>query len=169
MGKSLEQILAEVHDGDTVGVTLVTNQDSGVVGYATGGLLYRARPAGAVLNSRGGVTLHAPTLSSTSSEPLGVYFNDRRLDIDPAAPEGSFGHSPRQPFSANATDRLGMSISIGTGTHVMHLTFLTWGGGVAHLPMEPRGNVLVGIGPPLGDSSNAVYVVSFGGLSRPPH
>ncbi len=168
MGKSLEQILVAVRDGDMVGVTLVTNQDAGIVGYATGSLLYHAGLGGIASMKVGGGGFHPPSLSTAASAPLTFYFNDRRLDIDPASPAGSFGHSPRQPFSANAVDKLGVSVSIGAGAHVMNLTFISWGGGVAHVSMEPRGNVLVGTGPPLGDSHDAIYVVSFGGILRPP-
>lgn len=168
MGKNLDQILAEVGDGDSVHVTLVTNQDNGIAGYAVGSLIYHAGSGSAIFTLTGGSSFRPPRLSTTGGEPLTFYFSDRMLDIDPPAPVGSFGHSPRQPFSANATDKLGVSVSLGFGPHIMNFTFHSWGGAIANVSMESRGNLLVGLGPPLGNSPNAVYVMSFTGVSRPP-
>jgi len=167
MGKNLDQILAEIADGDHVNVTLVTNQDNGIVGYAVGSLIYHAGSGGVIFSPTGGIPFRPPRLSTTGGEPLTFHFSDRNLDIDPPSPP--FGHSPRQPFSVNATDKLGISISLLTNPHIVKFTFHSWGGGVASISMEPRGNLLVGLGPPLGDSPDAVYVISFTGVIRPPH
>jgi hypothetical protein len=138
-------------------------------GYAVGSLLYPAGSGVVIFNPAGGNAFRPPRLSTTGGTPLTFFFSDRKLDIDPPPPPGSFGHSPRQPFSANATDQLGVSISVGVGSRIAKLTFHRWGGGVATIAMEARWNLLVGSGPPLGDSPDAVYVIAFTGVSRPPH
>lgn len=161
MGKNLDQILAEVGDGDMVHVTLVTNQDNGIAGYAVGSLIYH--PPGSAPFFR------PPRLSTTGGEPLKFYFSDRMLDIDPPAAPGLLGHSPRQPFSANAIDQLGISVSWRFGPYIVKFTFHSWGGGTVSVAMESQGNMLVGLGPPLGNSPDAVYVLSFTGVSKLPH
>jgi len=161
MGKNLDQILAEVGDGDSVGVTIVTNQDNGIASYAVGSLIYHP-------GSLTGPFFRPPRLSTTGGEPLNFYFSDRMLDIDPPASPGGFGHSPRQPFSANAIDKLGVSVSLHSGPRVVKFTFHSWDGGTVSVAMESQGNLLVGLGPPLGNSPHAVYLVSFTGVSRPP-
>ena len=167
MGKNLEQILTELGDGDTVGVTLATNQDNGIVGYAIGNLLYHAGSNFHLVKLGPGNA--PPSLSTAQGAPLDFYFSDRHLDIDPPSPPGTFGHSKRQPFSANARDKLAMSINLGVGARIVNLTFITWNNATAHVAMQPSGNVLVGVGTSLGESREAVYVLSFNGISKPPH
>lgn len=164
MGKSLDQILAEVSEGDKVGVSIVTNQDNGTATYAVGDLIYH--PASMI-----GPFMRPARLSTTGGEPLKYFFSDRMLDIDPPPPPGNFGNSPRQPFSANSTDKLGVSISLHfLGNRVVKFTLHSWGNATFSVPTEPRGNLLVGIGPPIGNASDhAVYVVAFTGITRPPH
>jgi hypothetical protein len=163
MGKSLDQILSEVSEGDTVGITLVTNQDNGIASYATGSLTYH--PA-----SFTGPFFRPARLSTTGGEPLKYYFSDRMLDIDPPDPPGGFGHSPRQPFSANATDKLGVSVSSGLGPRIIKFTLHSWDNATFSVSLESRGNLLVGVGPPIGNGTDhAVYVVSFNGVFHPPH
>lgn len=157
MGKSLDEITNGLPEGRRVGITIVTNQDTNsIVGYATGELVYH--PATLVL---GTPFLRPARLSTTGGDPLKFYFSDRRIAIDPTQPEGRFGLDLRQPFSANATDMLGVSVSLGIGPRTMKLTFLSWGGGTFSVVTEARGNLLVGLGPSLGNSSSAVYVASF--------
>ena len=163
MGKSLKQILGEVGDGDRVGITLVTNQDSGVVSYATGDVTFHA-------GSLVGPIFRPARLSTTGGTALKYYFSDRTLDIDPPPAPGEFGHSPRQPFSANAVDELGFSISLMLAPRVVKFTLHSWGNATFSVPMEERGNLLVGTGPPIGHGSDdAVYVVGFTGVFHPPH
>jgi hypothetical protein len=173
MGKNFDQVLAEaeqIGSGARVGVAVVTNQDNGIVSYATGDLsYYPARLIGPILRSH--------RLSTTGGAPLKYYFSDRMLDIDPPNPPGSFGHSPRQPFSANATDELGLSVSKGgglipgvSGSLVAKFTLHSWGNATFSVPVEGMGNLLVGVGPPIGNATDhALYVISFTGVFRPPH
>lgn len=121
---NLDQILAAAAKGDKVNVALATNQDNGIVGYAEGSLIFHAGSGVVIFNPVSGKISRPPRLSTTGGEPLLFYFSDRRLGIDPPAPAGSFGHSPRQPFSANATDKLGISISLSTGIHIAAFTYI---------------------------------------------
>jgi hypothetical protein len=171
MGKNFDQILAEarqIGSGARVGVTIVTNQDDGIASYATGDLSYYP---GSLI----GPIRRPERLSTTGSEPLKYYLSDRMLDIDPPDPPGSFPHSPRQPFSANATDKLGVSVSRGVlipglGSPVVKFTLHSWGNATFSVPLESRGNLLVGVGAPIGNvTDHAVYVISFTGVFRPPH
>lgn len=170
MGKNLDQILVEarqVGDGARVGVTVVTNQDNGIASYATGDLIYH--PSALI-----GPILRLERLSTTGGEPLKYYFSDRMLNIDPPGPPGTFPPSPRQPFSANAIDKLGVSVSRGSsfggGSPVIKFTLHSWGNATFSVSMEPRGNLLVGSGPPVGGATDhAIYVVAFTGVFHPPH
>src|SRR5689334_3218107 len=163
MGKNLEQILAEARDGALVGVTVVTNQDNGIASYGSGSLIYH--PASLV-----GPFFRPARLSTTGGEPLKYYFSDRMLDIDPPSPPGTFGHSPRQPFSAKAVDKLGVSVSSIFGSPSVKFTLHSWGNATFTVPMGPQGNLLVGIGPPVGNLTNhAIYMISFTSVVNPPH
>lgn len=167
MGKNLEQIFAEASDGAQVSVTIVTNQDNGVASYASGNLTHHARIVNLGVNNP---FIRPARLSTTGGEPLKYFFSDRLLDIDPPPDPGSFGNSPRQPFSANATDKLGVSISRNSfGPPVVKFTLHSWGNVTFSVSMEARGNLLVGVGPPIGgQSDHAVYVIAFTGVFRPP-
>ena len=55
MGQSLDQILAQVSDGDTVNVTMVSNQDNGIASYAVGGLVFHKATGGIIF---GGPRFH---------------------------------------------------------------------------------------------------------------
>ncbi len=111
MGQSLDQILAQVSDRDTVNVAMVSNQDNGIVSYAIGGLIFHKATGGIIF---GGPPFRPARLESDASEPFQMFFSDRKLNIDPA---GTFGDAPRQPFNANATEKLGVSIFLGTSSH----------------------------------------------------
>jgi len=170
MGKNFDQLLKELRElGDraTVHVTLVTNQDNQIVSYATGSLVYHHHHLQAE-----GLPLDVETLASDPNEPLRYLFSDRLLDIDPPPLPGSFGHTPRQPFSANAADKLGMSfagiISIRTNPVTIQLTLLSWGNATFTVELAPIGNLLYGTGEAVGTLTNsAAYVVSFDGPFPP--
>jgi hypothetical protein len=163
MGRSLDQILTEVGDGDTVNVTLVSNQDNGIASYAVGGLVFHKATGGLLVN---GPPFRPARLESNPSLPFQMFFSDRKLNIDPPPAQGQFGGSPRQPFDANATEKLGMSISLGNGSHEMQLAVF---GSKSLVHLTPTGDLLVGLGPSMGNSSAGVFVVSFLGITRPPH
>jgi hypothetical protein len=165
MGKNLNQILAEAGDGYRIGVTVATNQDDGpagpIVGYAAGLLVYHAPSSH--------ITPHPfpGRLATAPGAPLVFYFSDRVTTID--RPTSSVGGTT-QPFRADATDHLGLSLSISVSVpHTASFTFIDWGGGVFNFHLEDRENLLIGTGPSLGISNNAIYVLSFTGPIAPPH
>jgi|SRR5437763_8320649 len=158
MGKSLDDIVRDLPDGRKVGVTIATNQDNGIVGYAVGDLIYHPEAVFA-----GSPFMRPARLSTTGGDPLNFYFSDRRIALDPTL-GGTLGPALRQPFSANSIDKLGVSVSFGIGPRTIRLTFLSWGGGTFSVVTESRGNLLVGLGPSLGNSPQAVYVASFSEL-----
>ena len=164
MGKNINQILAEAGDGNHIGVTMATNQDDGpagpIVGYATGLLVYHA-PSRLI-------TPHPfpGRLATAPDAPLVFYFSDRVTTIN--RPAFGFGGTI-QPFRADASDHLGLSLSISVSVpHTASFTFVDWGGGVFNFPLEDRENLLIGTGPSLGISNNALYVLSFTGPIVPP-
>jgi hypothetical protein len=161
MGQSLDQILAQVADGDTVNAVIVSNQDNGIASYAIGGLAFHKATGGVIL---GGPPFRPARLES--STPFNMFFSDRMLNIDPPPAPGTFGGGPRQPFNANATEKLGVSISLGAGAHVMQLAVF---GSKSLVTLSPMGDLLVGLGPSLGHSAPGVFVVAFVGISHPPH
>jgi hypothetical protein len=159
MGQSLDQILAEVRDGDTLNVTMVSNQDNGIASYAVGGLVFHTATGG----------LHGTPFRPArleSSQPFQMFFSDRKLNIDPPPAPGTFGVTPRQPFDANATEQMDMSISLGTGTHEMELGVF---GSRSAVTLSPIGDLLAGLGPSLGNSAAGAFVLSFNGIFRQPH
>jgi hypothetical protein len=146
-----------------VEVRVVTNQDDGLASYAEGALGFKQ---GATLPQSGAGSL-ASSLKST--QPLLQYFNFRRLVIDPPGPGPIIGEG-RQPFDANRTDKLGLEVrnTFDPGEPVdVHLTFDSWplpnGRPNAHIvKMQRLGNLLVGLGPPLGSGTdNAGYMIEF--------
>jgi hypothetical protein len=167
MGKSLDQVFAEAVDGAQIGITIVTNQDDGIASYATGQLIHHARIANLSVDNP---FIRPARLSTTGGDPLQYFFSDRRLDIDQPGPAGSFGHTPRQPFSANAIDKLGVSITRNSfGPPVVRFTLHSWGNVTFSVSMESRGNLLVGVGPAIGgQTDHAIYAVAFTGIFRPP-
>ena len=163
MGQSIDEIVAQVHDGDTVNVVMVSNQDDGIATYTVGGLVFRKATGGLIL---GGPRFIPARLESSPGQPLQMFFGDRMLNIDPPPPAGGFGGAPRQPFNANATEKVGMSISLG-GTHVMQLQVF---GSKSLVTLSTMGDLLVGLGPSMGPSGAAgVFVVAFLGIIHPPH
>ena len=152
MTQTLDQMLAGAINGDIVNVAMVSNQDNGIASYAEGGLVFHPATGGVVL---GGPRFHPARLESTATEPLEMFFSDRKI------PPGT-----KQPFNANATEKLGMSISLGAGAHVMRLEVF---GSKSFVTLNPMGDLLVGLGPSLGHSAAGVFVVTFLGILRRPH
>lgn len=142
-------------------VTFVMHQDNQLVTYATGNLDYHRHPVDV-----GGFNIVEEKLASSPDQPLQYFFSDRMLDIDPPPPPGLFGHLPRQPFSANAAEKLGMSFggfkSISTNPATVHFTALSEGNTAFTVEFAPLGNLLYGT---LADST--VYTVSFDGPFPP--
>jgi hypothetical protein len=166
MGNSLEKIFANVREGVSLGVSIVTNQDNLVVSYAQGTLNYHPPlTTSKSLGKKGSPPqswVIPARLSTTGGQPLKIFFSDRRLDIDPPpqpTPPDSFGNvaHPRQPFSANDFDEIGFSISQNhVSPPVAKFTLLSWDNATFTVALESRGNILTGVGP-----GGAVYVIAF--------
>jgi hypothetical protein len=163
MGMNLEDVLTQAKNGSAVHITIVSNQDNGIASYAVGDLIFHPATGGQVV---GGPQLRPAHMESAT--PLKMFFSDRMLSIDPPPAPGSFGVSPRQPFSANATEALGVSVAPGFGDHQTIRVSITVFGNSVTFDMERRGNLFVGVGPPLGPSPEAVYVLAFTGIVNPP-
>jgi hypothetical protein len=165
--RNLEDVLNQAKvDGSLVHITIVSNQDNGLASYAVGDLIFHPATGGEVLDRAGAPRRNPRPAHMESATPLRMFFSDRRLDIDPPSPP--LGHDPRQPFSANATEALGVSVAPGFGDHQTIRVSITVFGNSSTFNMERRGNLYVGVGPPLGPSPEAVYVLAFTGIAIPP-
>jgi hypothetical protein len=152
MGQSLDQILSQIANGDSVNVTIVSNQDNGIASYAVGSLIFQ----------EGNVLHNVPASLYTQSPPFQMYFSDRIGDLEPPPPPASFG-LPGQPFDAYETENLGVSIlRYATGHVEMQLAVF---GTKSSVTLSPMGDLLVGLGPSLGHSAAGVFVVAFTGIN----
>lgn len=160
---TLEQVLAKAKDGSPVQITLVSNQNNGIASYAEGSLIFHPQT--------GGTGIPGPPLRPAhmeSASPAKMYFSDRRLAIDPV-PVGGFGVIPRQPFNANATEPLSVAISVGLSDHKTISVSIKVFGNTAKFTMDLLGDLYVGVGPSLSQSSGAVFVLAFTGVADLPH
>lgn len=159
---NLDEVLTKAHElgQATVGIALVTNQPGGTVSYAAGRLTYYP-PIFA------GSIFRPGRLSNSGGDPLKYYFSDRMRDVDPPPQPGGFGHSPRQPFNVDATDKLGMSISKFGSSVVVKFTLLSWQNATFAIAVTPLGDLLTGLGPSIGNQpGQAAYVVSFSDVAK---
>lgn len=160
MGVTLEDILAKAKNGSTVNMTIASNEEDGIASYAAGGLVFTPQTGGELVD---GPPLKPAHMRTAPGTPMKYHFSDRRRDIDAQA--GPFGRTPRQPFDADATEPLTVSVTRMSGPKpAVTLSFF---GGTATLEMERQGKLLVGRGPALGQSEGGVYVISFTGISDP--
>lgn len=146
---SLDQILAQTPDGGSVNATIVSNEDDGVASFAIGQLVFR----------KGNLEERRPSfLEPDPGAPFSMFFSDRRISLpEPSGP--SFGGGLLQPFRADATEQLGVSIELGTtGSHMMQLAVF---GTKSLVTLSPIGDLLVGLGPSLSRSAAGAFVVSF--------
>jgi hypothetical protein len=176
MGQNIDQVVEKARglgDGASVDVTLVTNQDNGFVTYNIGTLTFHAGMGGGFAAHRGPHTQRPDRLSTQVGAPLTRYMSYEMLSIDPPPPapepgfSPAFGPSPRQPFSANATEKVGLSLShvediTGRAHWEATFTLLSWNDVTFKVSLEARENLLVGVGDPVGsESARAVYVIAF--------
>jgi hypothetical protein len=151
---NIDQVLTkalELGQGAKVDVTLVTNQPSGVVSYATGQLVYY--PASQI-----GTIYRFERLSTSRGDALKYYFSDRLRDVDPP----QLVPLPRQPFNVDATDKLGMSLSKSLSGMAAKFTLVSWQNTTFTVVLNPLGDLLVGLGPAIGNQpGQAAYVISF--------
>jgi hypothetical protein len=145
-------VLREAGRG-VVAVTLVTNQEDGVASYATGVLRYH-KPF-----IEGGMPVPQTERLETETA-LEYYFSDV-VSFWPG-PSGGFAGA-RQPFAASVrVDRLGLMIRPRNLTAV--LTLESWNNHRFTVSLERKGDLLVGIGTPIGGGADsAVYLLSLSG------
>ena len=163
MGMNLEEVLTEAKKGSLVNITIVSNQNNGIASYAEGSLLFHpATPPSIVFGGR----LQPASMKSTS--PLKMFFSDRRINIDPPPVQGSFGVAPRQPFNANDPENLGLTVNPGLDDHQTISISINVFGNSVKFNLERMGDLYVGVGPSLSESSGAVFVLAFIGIRNPP-
>ena len=160
----LDQILGEINDGDTVGITMASNEDDhtgDIVSYAQGYLKYH--------KATGGIIFDGPPFRPARFEgDAEMFFSDRKRNIGPPGPVPPDQFPlKRQPFDADATERAQIRLTANKGSDPQAMT-LTLFGGTSTLILNPMGDLLVGFGPMMSaHSSPSVFVVSFSGI-RPP-
>ena len=157
---NLEQVLATAKDGSSVHITLVSNQNNGIASYADGSLIFHPQSGGTEF---GGPPLRPAHMESAS--PMKMYFSDRRLSIDPV-PAGGFAPTPRQPFNANATEALSVSVAMTASDHKTINVSIKVFGNTVKFTMDRIGDLYAGVGPSLSQSSGAVFVLAFTGVSQ---
>ncbi len=147
----------------TVTVTLVTNQSDGIASYTTGRL--RFHPAEFV-----GWVYRFERLSTTGANPLAYTFSNRFVpagEVSPGVPILS-----SQPFDIDQSVRLGLSLTrsrLGGTPYLLKCTLIDHGNVAFAVPLEINGDVLVGVGPPVGNrATQAVYVVALSDVLHDP-
>lgn len=164
MGKSYIQILEEARKKVNVSVkiTIVSNQDNGIVGYTTGDIYFSLGSPGKVTKDGKTVGFHPDEFNANKLE---YYFSDRMLDVEPPPLPGSggFGHSAKQPFSTKAADNLGVTISQDSfGRPVAKFVLHSWGDTTFNIPLEVQDNLLIGVGQPVGtNTDHAFYIIAL--------
>jgi hypothetical protein len=155
MGISLEQVLTGSNES-VVGVTVVSNEDDGIVSYGHGRLqLFKADltvPAIATLSRRSA----RDRLQTMGGEDLLLHFSDRTV-------AGS--NNPAQPFDVKQRERLAFTITPPWASGfpaTIDMRFVSWSGQNFRLTATQMSDLLVGIGPALsGKSPNSVFTFSF--------
>jgi len=170
MSQSIAEIFSEAGKlgaRSHVGVTVVTNQDNRIVSYAVGDLLFI--PA----HSSGTFHVLEQLTTEEGGAPLQQFFSDRTVPDSPPDPQGGplLRGGAQQPFSINATDKLGLIVSsTPLSSTPFELTFIlhSFGKTSFRVEVDVSANVLVGVGAPIGNATTqAVYVVALSGV-RPP-
>ncbi len=149
---NLEDVLSQAKHGDSVYITMVSNQDNGIASYAEGILVFQMETGGEVY----GGPPFKPAHMESGGNTLKMYFSDRSVSRD-------------QPFSAEETEALGLTVSLGRGEdhNTISVTISVFGNS-KKFNMERQGNLFVGLGPSLGKSAEAVYILAFTGVVNNP-
>jgi len=159
---NIEQVFAKARalgEGAEVEVSLATNQPGGIVSYATGSLIYH--PASFV-----GAVYRLERFSTTTGASLKYYFSDRRRLIDQPVP-GGFVPTARQPFDADASDNLGLSLTPSESGLAAKFTLHSWQNVTFTVVLNPLGELLAGLGPTIGNTrGQAGYLLAFGGVGK---
>jgi hypothetical protein len=149
---TIDEVFSRMSDGWFATATLVTNQDDGRVSYAQIGVHYRSGPREATIPIRIGASLHGE----------GAYFfNDRTRPLQSGT---------QQPFTAEETDPIDLTLRRLFGRYSAVITLKRWGDAAVHVPLDDQGDVLAGVGDPigLGDSAKAHYLITLSEPHEPP-
>jgi len=158
MGLTLNEVLGGIVDGGSVPLAIATNDDTLLVTYAFGNLVFTE----AVALLKGGA--RPATLASENRAPLKLFSSNRMRMIDPVV--APFAPSPRQPFDADRTEKLSVSVSLFNSAGP---TFtLTRAGQRFSVPTILHNRVYVGDGRPFGSATGSVYLFSLGNVAPPP-
>jgi hypothetical protein len=158
MGLTLDEVLGGIVDGGSVPLAMATNDDTLLVTYATGHLVFQE----ALFSPTGS---RPASLASARGAPLKLFFSDQMRVIDPVI-VGGFPPTPRQPFNADGAENLGMAVSV---LNVAGPTFtLSRGRRRFSVKTTLHNRVYVGDGPSFGSALGTVYLFAFGNVLPPP-
>lgn len=148
-----------------VNISIATNQANSVCSYAAGKVNYRAG-----FLDKQNPPARTPAALTSGESGIEYLFSDRQaaVAIGATATGGLGGKTITQPFNIKEADKLGVTLTRRNSTTV-HAKFelKTWGSAF-ELDLKEVGDVLMGVGPPVGHSvSQAVYLVAFT-LGSPP-
>lgn len=165
---NVDQVMAEMSSAHHAGATLVSNEGDGVVGYAVGDLSL-IPGSNVVLDPNRRTPQRSPRLTTGDSPDSGFrMYLSNRLASPPPPPPGQLPNTSQQPFDHEQTMSLGVALDVGVSSILLKLTFFAWGGGTFRLVMAKHGDLLAGLGPSLGSSSEALYVLSFTQVRKSP-
>jgi hypothetical protein len=152
-GMTFAEALKSATPGKLISVTLVTNQDNGIVAYVT-----------ASLEKTGSQSLGAPGPSIGEflgpANPAALY-SDRTSTVCPDCKPGKLAQSYTQPFVYNRPGNWTLSIQQEANGDIT----ATINGTKNKISLQANGDLLYGVGEPVGDKTKqAFYVIAFTGL-----
>ncbi len=165
MGYTLEKAFEKAREyskGPTAQVTIVTNQENGLVGYATGGLLFQP------FSNKGKVpVISFERFYTSAKKELRCLISNRVTKVGPAPPKGGKDLREEQPFALTLPDKWGLVL---TSEPIMQaeFTLVSQGNKKFQVPLIEVGNIMMGVGPALGSGARrAVYLIAITDISGP--
>jgi len=163
-----QDALKSAANGGLIKVTIVSNQDNGIVSYITGNLNYLASFEGSNVPC-----LTAPSLNAANLNQgyLGALFSDRFVPVK--TPPGSLSPNPTQPFDYGQSDAMGITIKEINGVIIATFDLIKWKTQFTVNLKEQeqqKGTLLYGNGNAVGNKNNsysALYVIAFTGTGQP--
>ena len=142
----------KIGENATVTVVITTNQDNGVVSYMKGNLSFYKR------HSQGFYFIPEHLSTPSSSNPILALFSDRFLNC--SQPGDTF--SVTNPFSSKRPENFALSINLLLDTVTATFTQLSHANHRYSFQLERRGQLLIGIGAPMGNNTtDVVYTFAF--------
>lgn len=172
MGKSFDEVIQEAQsfrEGTTVDITLTTNQDNGIVAYATGQLKYYPE-------SFTGRLSRLESLSTIGTAPLQYLLSSSTIPVGMPPPAGAFDNRNLQPFNVLApffpinltiTQRFAVRGETSNPNPLVEIKPVD-SDTTFSFDTQPIGKLLVGLGPVYdNEAMGAVHVITFTDV-RPP-